>query len=392
MTRRRARLAACLALSVCFAAVTTACTSEALTIGPPVPTRVGGDTGDSTPPDMTVSAGAPFSAARCAANREAGTITFLTGFDFSASASMVDVYVARAAGYYRALCLDVDIRASLSTDNYPLIASGAAQFASGGSFGELVDFAGRNEAQFKALAVEGRTSIDALIVRPGAISGLPDIKGRKIGVKGSVPASIKAMLLKEGLVENQDYDAVPLEGFDAVADLKLTEIAGFAGYKSNEPLQLKAAGVKFDLYDPADEGIPGSFGVIYTNATFIDKHRTAAEDFMRATMRGLHDAVANPAAAAEQAVELIDANPNRLEFSSASELARWTVEAKLVTAGTSPTAPLGVPQPDQLKNEVDSYGKIGVFGGITPDYTVMFDPTMVKRLYDDTGVVIWPGA
>ena len=59
---------------------------------------------------------------RCAENREAGTITYLTGFDFAAAASMVDVFVAEQHGYYDELCLDVEVIASFSTANYPLIA------------------------------------------------------------------------------------------------------------------------------------------------------------------------------------------------------------------------------------------------------------------------------
>ena len=59
------------------------------------------------------------------------------------------------------------LKASFSTDNYPLIAANEAQFSSGGSFSEVVDYAGRNDAGFVALSVEGRTGIDALIVKDG---------------------------------------------------------------------------------------------------------------------------------------------------------------------------------------------------------------------------------
>ena len=61
----------------------------------------------------------------------------------------------------------MEIKPSFSADNYPLIAANQAQFASGGSFSEMVDFAGANDAGFVALAVEGRTGIDALIVKDG---------------------------------------------------------------------------------------------------------------------------------------------------------------------------------------------------------------------------------
>ena len=85
------------------------------------------------------------------------------------------------------------------------------------------------------------------------------------------------------------------------------------GFKSNEPLQLAAAGIPFKLYDPADYGIPGSFGVLYTNSTFLADFPTAAEDFMRASMKGLADALGRPAGRRRTiAVDMINANGNAL--------------------------------------------------------------------------------
>ena len=80
---------------------------------------------------------------------------------------MVDVFVAEEAGYYDDLCLDVEVVASFSTANYPLIAADEAQFASGGSFSEVINFAAANDADLVAVVVEGRFPIDALIVKPG---------------------------------------------------------------------------------------------------------------------------------------------------------------------------------------------------------------------------------
>ena len=52
-----------------------------------------------------------------------------------------------------------------------------------------------------------------------------------------------------------------------MAHFQLPGIAGLPGWhKSNEPGKLERAGMPFTLFDPADYGIPGSFGIIYTNA------------------------------------------------------------------------------------------------------------------------------
>ncbi|HSP27360.1 MAG TPA: ABC transporter substrate-binding protein, partial [Ilumatobacteraceae bacterium] len=237
-----------------------------------------------------VTAGEAFPDERCAANEAAGTITYLTGFDFAATASIIDVIVADANGYYDDLCLDVEITPSFSTANYPLVAENDAQFASGGSFSEVVAFADANDTDFVVLAVEGPTAIDSLILKPGVAAELGDLAGSTIGVKGKLPPSVAAMLATAGLVENEDYETVLLDGFDPTAHIAIESIDGFPGYKSNEPGALERAGVDFDLFDPLDYDIPGSFGVIYGNQQFIEDHPSAAEDFMRATMLGLADA------------------------------------------------------------------------------------------------------
>jgi NitT/TauT family transport system substrate-binding protein len=389
MTARRCRLALAVLAAV---AVTSGCTSEAPSIGTPARTIPDASSANSTPVDLTVAAGQPFPAARCAQNKAAGTITFVTGFDYAAAASMVDVFVARAHGYYAALCLDVAIQPGFSADNYALIAADSAQFASGGSFGELVEYAGRNEAQFKALAVEGRSDIGTLIVKPDQVHELDDIRGKKLGVKAAMLPSVEAMLLQHGLQAGKDYDVVQLKGFDPKVHIATPDIVGFDGYQSNEPLQLRAAGISFAMFNPSDEGIPGSFGVIYSNETFIDAHPTAAEDFMRATMRGLRDAINDPAAATDEAVKLLNASDNPLSLSPDSEAARWQYESKLVADAATASFPLGVPDPVLLEKEIQTYGEIGVFHGITPDYSQAVDLTMVKSLYDSSGTIIWPAA
>jgi NitT/TauT family transport system substrate-binding protein len=382
-------------LSIVALVLFAACSGDDTTIGSPAPTTIanaGTDSvpGDSVPTVLDVEADQPFPADRCEANKAAGTITYLSSYDFAATASIVDVLVAQSKGYYEALCLDVEIKPSFSTENYPLIAANDAQFSSGGSFSEMVDFAGANDAGFVALAVEGRTGIDALITKDGEVPTLAAVKGEKIGVKGALTPSVKAMLAKEGLVEGTDYETVNLDGFDPLVHIEVPDIVGFPGFKSNEPKQLEAAGIPFKLYDPTDYDIPGSFGVLYTNLTFLAEQPTAAQDFMRATMRGLADAIADPTAAAEIAVEAINANGNALALSPEGEIARWSVESALVESGVAPDAPLGLPLLDELTVEVTTYAEIGLFDGVPPVIDTMADVSVLQGIYDEAGTVIWP--
>jgi NitT/TauT family transport system substrate-binding protein len=363
--------------------VTTATTSDDGT------TATTSDDG-TTPTAAEVVAGEAFPAERCAANEEAGTITYLTGFDFAATASIVDIIVADAAGYYDDMCLDVEIAPSFSTANYPLIAENDAQFASGGSFSEVVAFAAANDTDFVVTAVEGPTAIDSLILKPGVAAELGDLAGSTIGVKGKLPPSIAAMLATAGLVENQDYETVLLDGFDPVAHIAIESIDGFPGYKSNEPGALERAGIEFDLFDPLDYDIPGSFGIIYGNADFIAEHPSAAEDFMRATMLGLADAIADPEAAANAALELINSGGNPNFLSSEGEVFRWSTDAALISELTPAGTGFGVADAAALQNELDTYAEIGLFGDADTPVATDFLGDLLDRIYDAEGTVIWP--
>jgi ABC-type nitrate/sulfonate/bicarbonate transport system substrate-binding protein len=338
-----------------------------------------------------VVAGEAFPDDRCAANEAAGTITYLTGFDYAATASIVDVLVAEEKGYYDAMCLDVEVTASFSTANYPLVTENDAQFASGGSFSEVVQFSAANDAELVVMAVEGPTAIDSLIVKPGTATELSDLAGATIGVKGKLPPSVAAMLAQAGLVEGTDFDTVLLDGFDPVQHIAIESIVGFPGYKSNEPGALERAGIEFDLFDPLDDDIPGSFGVIYSNQQFIDAHPTAAEDFLRATMRGLADAIEDPEAAATIAVERINAGGNPNFLSAEGEVFRWTTDAALISSLTPDGTGIGVPRTDALQDELDTYAEIGLFGDAeVPDAAAALGDRIIDRLYDAGGTVIWP--
>jgi ABC-type nitrate/sulfonate/bicarbonate transport system substrate-binding protein len=333
----------------------------------------------------------PFPADRCESNRAAGTVTFLTGFDYAAASSIVEVIYADSLGYYDELCLDVELQSSFSTANYPLVAGGQAQFASGGSFSEVVAFAEANDADLVAVTVAGRTPIDALIVKPGTAETVADLAGTTIGVKGKLPSSVEIMLSRAGLVEGTDFETVLLDGFDPTAHMAIDSIVGFPGWKSNEPGRLEREGIEFDLFDPSDDDIPGSFGAIFTSREFLDAHPTAAEDFVRATLRGLAAAIDDPTAAANAAVALVNAGGNPNFLSPEGEVFRWETEAALVSGTTPDGVAPGTPDLDALTAEVAAYGAVGLFGDIeTPPIGPRIAESLAAAVTRD-GDVIWPG-
>jgi len=379
-TRRRLLLSA---VSFAMVAVVAACGSS--TKGSSA-TTAPSTTSSSASSGVTTTG---ISKERCAANKAAGKITYLSGFDFSASASILDVEVAKDKGYFDTMCLDVDLKPGFSTTDYPLVASGAAQFASGGSYTETLNFA-KGGATFVVVVDYGKVPIEALLVRgDGKVNAVADLKGKTIGEKGDIPPSIVGLLAQAGLVRGSDYKEVLLQGFDPEAQLK-QPIDALPVYKSGEPGQLDRKGISYKLFDPADAGIPGSFGILYTSPSFLKAHPSAAQDFVRAALRGYADAVADPAGAVALAIKRINAAGNQNYLTQEGETYRWQQESAVVQRGTPAGEPVGLVDEAVLKAEVDAYAKIGVFKGAAPATEGTYDATVARGVYDAGGKVIWP--
>lgn len=322
-------------------------------------------------------------AARCAANKAVGKLTYSSSFDFAASASIIDVVVAKEKGYFADLCLDVDLKPGFSTGNYPLVASGKVQFSSAGSYTEIINFS-KDGAAFTAFIDYGKTPIEGLVAKDPALASLADLKGKTIGVKGDIPPSIVAMLTKAGLKRGTDYKEVLLDGFDPKVHIGLP-IEAFPVYKSNEPGQLDAGGIKYKLFDPTAEGIPGSFGLLYTSAEFAKKNPTVVEDFARAALRGMEDAVADPAAAVKISVAQINAAGNQAYLTEAGETYRWTQELAEVVKGLG-GQPIGTIIPSAFDTETKAYTEAGILKVPDPK---SYDATIVPKLYGADGRVIF---
>ena len=325
---------------------------------------------------------------RCAENQSVGTITYLSSFDFAAAASIIDVIVAEDAGYFDALCLDVDLKPSFSTANYPLVASDQAQFSSAGSYTEVLNFSGEG-AEFVVLTDYGKTAIEALVTPGDGATELGALQGGTIGVKGDIPPSIVALLAGAGLRRGVDYSEILLDGFDPVAQLA-TGIDALPVYKSNEPGQLDAAGVAYNLFDPSDAGIPGSFGLIYTSKSFADAHPTVVEDFTRGALMGMADAIADPEAAVDMAVSRIDAAGNSFYLTRDGELFRWQQEMAEVMTGTPEGEGIGIVDPELFRSAYDAYVAAGVWPDGAPPFLESYDADLAAGLYDGT-TVVFPG-
>ncbi len=322
----------------------------------------------------------------CERNAAVGTITVVTGFDFAASPGIVDPIVAEAEGYYDELCLEVEIQPGFAPQNHTLVASGEAQFANAGSFGEVVKANVDGDAGLVALAHYGKTAIEALVVPADSdIETLDDLSGKVVGIKGDLPFSLQVMLGEAG-VDRSSFEELLLDTFDPVAGFDLG-IDALPVYKSNEPIQLASAGFEYRVFDPLDADVPASFGMLVVGEEFLADNPEVVVDFMRATLRGMAFAVDNPEAAVQHALDRIATNQGSF-LGDYTEIPRWQVERDLVVSLTPAGEGFGQIDADRLGAEVAALTAVGVFDS-EPDWRSMIAPDVVDDIYAEGRDVSW---
>ncbi len=322
----------------------------------------------------------------CERNAAVGTITVVTGFDFAASPGILDPIVAEAEGYYDELCLDVEIQPGFAPQNHTLVASGEAQFANAGSFGEVVKANVDGDAGLVTLAHYGKTAIEALVVPADSdIESLDDLSGKVVGIKGDLPFSLQTMLGQAG-VERSSFEELLLDTFDPLAGFELG-IDVLPVYKSNEPIQLDNAGFDYRVFDPLEADVPSSFGLLVVGEEFMADNPDVVSDFMRASLRAMAFSVDNPDVAVQHALDRIATNQGSF-LGDFTEVPRWQVERELVVSLTPEGEGYGQIDADRLGAEVAALTEVGVFE-TEPDWRSMIAPDVVDELYDGGTEVAW---
>jgi putative hydroxymethylpyrimidine transport system substrate-binding protein len=375
----RRRLGVALGLAVMTAGAAAAGASAT---APPTSEPASSEPASSEPASTGAAAAAePDWEARCAANQEAGTITFLTGFQYAPAVAIADIVTAEAMGFYDELCLDVNIEVSSPATAAPIVASNRAQFASASSATFDAQMVSQG-ADIVIVLSMAKTNSSVMIVPEGGIESVEEIAGGILGVSGTITGDVAAMLAVNG-VDPADLRTVD-KGFDARI-ITSGQMDAMIGFKSNEPYQLDQASIPYTVFDPADYGVTGSFGNMMASRTFVEEHPTATEDFVRATLRGFYYAAENPEEAVGFCEELTEGS-----FDFDAGLYRWTTEARLVQESTPEDVPIGTHIPELWEDEVGTAIELGVVEGEDLDIHSIYTNEFVDAVYDDAGELIWP--
>nr|WP_246314377.1 ABC transporter substrate-binding protein [Kineococcus aurantiacus] len=333
--------------------------------------------GGSTP---TGSRGSAVSAERCAQNEAAGRVTYVTGFQYQASASILDPIAARALGYFDDVCLDVEIQPGTgeTAQNAQLVAAGTAQVSSIAGNGDvLVNVA--NGVDVKAVAMFGHVPVATLMTKPD-ITDLKQLEGTTLGQKGALPVTIEAMLRAKGVDLSKVKQVVV--GYDPSV-LVRGQVQSLTGYKSNEPLTLAAMGEEVTEWNPEDYGVPGSIATTIVNPAFLADHRTAVEDFLRAQLKAYAYCEDHAEECVADAAELSQAG-----YDTDHNVEVWRTETGLVDGSLPAGQVLGQIDEAPVRTEGDFLVQMRQIPAV-PDLGEVVVPDLVPSLYSG-GELVWP--
>ncbi|HET9690747.1 MAG TPA: ABC transporter substrate-binding protein [Acidimicrobiales bacterium] len=362
--RRRARAAVAAGLAVAAGATLAACGSS------------GGTSTAGKPP-----AAGLISASRCAANRAAGTITYLSGFQWTATVGTVDVAAAAANGWYHDLCLDVSLHAgsgdpAVATST---VASGRTTITEVGGAADAVTAAAGGVPTL-AVATYGNVPIITLITM-ATTTDLHQLEGQTLGYKGQMPPQITAMLDKAGVDVAKVHEVGV--GYDPTI-LPRGQVQALTGYKSNEVPTLKAGGFDVREWDPDAFGIGGTFNTLVANKAFAAAHPQALEDFLRTTFHAYDWCHTNLQSCLADEAKLSTGG----QFDPTVEARRFRIESGLVDAHLLPGQGVGAESVAQFTPEADLLAADKLIPAV-PDLSALVAPQYVAAVEHD-GKVVWP--
>ncbi|PWJ56310.1 NitT/TauT family transport system substrate-binding protein [Quadrisphaera granulorum] len=329
------------------------------------------------------SASGVIDADRCAKNRDAGTVTYLTGYQYQASTTILEAVAAESMGFFKDVCLDVQLQPGSgdTAQGAQLTAAGRAQLSGVGSAAEAM-LAVVGGADVVGVATFGHVPIATLMTEP-SITDLKQLDGTTLGHKGSLPAPLRAMLVTAG-VDLGSIQQVKV-GYDPTV-LVRGQVQSLTGYKSNEPLTLAAMGDQITQWNPEDYGVVGSFGQVIANPAFAKEHPTAVQDFLRALLHA-HEVCQTELQQCVQAAA--DKSGSSAGFDVAHNEQVFTTESKLVADSTPAGKPIGFVDAAALSAEAQVLVGSGELTTV-PDPTTVFDETYLTAVVGSDGAVLWP--
>jgi NitT/TauT family transport system substrate-binding protein len=245
-------------------------------------------------------------------------------------------YTALAKGYYKEEGLDVTIQPGgpyLST--YQRVAAGAAQFGMGGS-DRILESVGAGQPLVAVAATMQHDPQGIMVRKDSPVHSFADLNGHTVAVKAG--STWFEYLVKRYQLDRTREIPATYSVANFVADPEYIQQC----FPTSEPFFARQAGIETRVLLISDAGY-SPYRVMFTTQDFFRAHPDAVAKFVRASLRGWHDYLNDPAAAHAVIAKLNPAlNPEWMQFS-------WQAlrDGHFVTGNDSSGAHLGEMAPDR---------------------------------------------
>jgi NitT/TauT family transport system substrate-binding protein len=213
-------------------------------------------------------------------------------------------YVAEKQGYYASEGLKIKFDYNFETDVVQRIAQGTVQF--GMASGDSILLARANGLPVVTVATVNQQFPTVFFSKAEQNIKTPaDLKGKSVGIPGHFGASYIGLLaiLYASKMQESDLNVQDI-GFAQVPALTEGKVQVASGYGNNEPVQLDQQGIKVNVIKVSDFYPLASDGII-TAESLIKEQPDLVRGFVRATLKGMLDVIADPDAAFNTTLEFI---------------------------------------------------------------------------------------
>ncbi len=300
-----------------------------------------------------------------------GTVSMSLATSWIPMVQFAGTYEADSNGYYADEGLDVTIIAGGSeVDPTATVAAGDAEI--GMSNADAVARANESGADLVIFAAAFQKSpLGILSTSEDPLTTPEDLVGKTIGVPSGDEA-IHQTLLETNGIDESSVTSVPVS-FD-IAPLTSGEVDGQYAFYTEQAVALEQTGDPGAFLFLADYGQDVYANVYYATRDTVENNPELIENFLRAEIKGWQDAVADPAGAADLAVNVYGKDTG-LDI----EEQTLSMQRQIELLSTDETEEYGLLYltDDGIQRNIDSITGLG----ITADES-LFDASFLEDVYD----------
>ncbi|MBV9709985.1 MAG: ABC transporter substrate-binding protein [Ktedonobacteraceae bacterium] len=218
------------------------------------------------------------------------------GLGYIPDVQFAPFYVAKSKGYYSAAGLNVTFNHGIVPDLFGSMVAGRNTFVFAGG-DELLAARDKNIPAVDVATIFQKYPVSLIVPSDSPIKTLADLKGHTIGIPGPYGSTYTGLLalLYSAHLKLSDVKLQTI-GFTQIAALISHKVDAVMGYSNNEALQLPERGFPVHTFNVSDYQPLVSNGIITTEDTYRNQP-AIVKSFVRATLSGLKDVIANPSAA-----------------------------------------------------------------------------------------------